>query len=161
VKVVRTSDRVVLHFPAEEFRVFREILKLHAQMPPLKQRLSKSGGLPDREASQRLLDDALAEHRAANQKRLGEWLADPARLEQTETAVRLALSAGETEWLLQILNELRIGCWLLLGSPEELGPPSDEAKAPHFLLMMLCEAFQAQLLEVPDREDPPRSSHEI
>jgi hypothetical protein len=161
VKVVRTPDRVVLHFPAEEFQVFGEILKFHAQMPAIKQRLSNSGGLPDAEASQRLLDDALAEHRAANQKRLGEWLADPVRLQRTKSAVRLALSAGEAEWLLQILNDLRIGCWLLLGSPEVLGPPSDKDKAPHFLLMMLCEAFQAQLLEVPDREEPPPSSHEI
>ena len=102
-----------------EKRLLPQILKLYPRVPPAHHVLSKSGRLPDREANQRLLDEALAEQRAENKKQLQALLADPRRFEHTETGARLSLSPAEVEWLLQVLNDIRVGSWILLGSPEK------------------------------------------
>ena len=114
--------------------------------------LSKSGRLPDREANQRLLDEALAEQRAENKKQLQALLADPRRFEHTETGARLSLSPAEVEWLLQVLNDIRVGSWVILGSPEEKPAELNAANAPHFLAMEMAGYFQMQLLEALGRE---------
>ena len=36
-----------------------------------------------------------------------------------KTGCRLSLSQADLEWLLQILNDIRVGSWVILGSPEE------------------------------------------
>jgi len=161
VRITRTDHGLDLEFQTGEVRGFQEIIKFHAQMPALKRPLTKSGKVADGEAGQRLLDDALAQHRAANRKRATGWLDDPVRLQRTETGARLALSFGEVESLLQILNDLRVGCWVALGSPDEFVPPADEGRALHFALMMMSGALEVQLLEALEEEQPPTApSHD-
>ena len=121
-------------------------------MPSAHHVLSKSGRLPDAEANQQLLDEALAEQRAENKKQLQALLADPRRFEHTETGARLSLSPAEAEWLLQVLNDIRVGSWVILGSPEEKPAELTAANAPHFLAMEMAGYFQMQLLEALERE---------
>jgi len=56
---------------------------------------------------------------------------------------------AEIEWLLQILNDVRVGSWLSLGSPdEELELSLLNAKtAPHFWTMQLAGEFEMRLLK--------------
>ena len=102
-------------------------------MPPAHQLLSKAGRLPDPEANQQLLDEALAEQRAENRRQLQALLADPRRFAHTETGARLSLSPAEVEWLLQVLNDIRVGSWVRLGSPDDKARGHDRNGRAPFL----------------------------
>ena len=121
MKLVRaTKTRLVFHLGQREKHLLLHLLKLYPCVPSAHHVLSKSGRLPDAEANQQLLDEALAEQRAENKKQLQALLADPRRFqEHTESGARLSLSPAEAEWLMQVLNDIRVGSWIILGSPDE------------------------------------------
>jgi hypothetical protein len=74
-------------------------------------------------------------------------LADPQRFKPAETGARLSLSPAEVEWVLQVLNDVRVGSWIILGSPDEKRTELNERTAPHFAAMETAGYFEAQLLE--------------
>ena len=96
-----------------------------------------------------MLEEALAEQRAENRKQIQAWLNDSNRFEESDTGFRLSLSAAQVEWLLQILNDVRVGSWVILGSPEPARELSliNEKTAPHFWAMDAAGLFQVHLLE--------------
>ncbi len=141
------ANQLVFELGKREKILLFELLKLYPRLPPAHQQLSKSSGLPDQAASQRLLEEALAEHRAENKQQLQKLLSDPARLRETAKDWRLSLSSTELEWLLQVLNDIRVGSWVLLGSPEELFKVVDERTAPHIWAMEISGSFQMAFLE--------------
>ncbi len=153
MKIERTADNYVLQFGKREMAVLLQILRLYPRIPPAHQRLSKSTRLAEQEASQRLLDEALAEQRAENKKQLESLLADPKRFRETEAGWRLTLSPGDFEWLLQILNDVRVGSWITLGSPEEKFERLNQETAPHLWAMEMSGFFQMRMLEgIEERE---------
>ena len=116
MRLVRTTKtRLFFHLGHWEAHLLLEVLNLYPCLPPAHQKLSKAGRLPESDANQRLLDEALAEQRAENRKQLQALLADPRRFQQTAAGCRLSLSRAETEWLLQVLNDIRVGSWVRLG----------------------------------------------
>ena len=143
----KTKARRVFQLDPMESRVLPQVLALYPRIPPAHQTLSKSAPPPDAEACQRLLDEALAEQRAENKRLLLDLLADPRRFKETAAGSRLSLSLPEAEWLLQILNDIRVGSWLLLGSPEQGTETLTEATAPHYGAMELAGYFQMELLQ--------------
>ncbi len=150
MKLLRTAkERLIFHLSRREKHVLCDVLKLYPRIPPAHQPLSKAARLPDQEASQRLLDEALAEQRAENKKHLLAWLADPRRFEEDQTGCRLSLSASEIEWLLQVLNDIRVGSWVRLGSPEEKleAAALNNQTAPDFWAMEMSGFFQMNILE--------------
>jgi hypothetical protein len=148
VKLVRaTKTRLVFHLGRLEESLLLRILKLYPCVPSGHHVLSKSGRVPDAEANQQLLDEALAEQRAENKKQLQALLADSRRFARTEAGGRLSLPITEVEWLLQVLNDIRVGSWVILGSPDEKPTELTAANAPHFLAMEMAGYFQRQLLE--------------
>ena len=142
-----TKSRLVFQLGLREERLLMRVLHLYPCMPPAHHQLSKAGRLPEPEANQRLLDEAQAEHRTENKKQLQTLLADPRRLAHTETGVQLSLSPAQVDWLLQVLNDVRVGSWVRLGSPEDMAVPLNETTAPHFQAMDLAGYFQSQFLE--------------
>ena len=150
MKLIRASNgKLLFHLGKREKHLLVEVLKLYPRIPSGHQPLSKSRKIPDRDANQRLLNEALAEQRAECKKHLRSFLADPHRFEEDQSGCRLSLSASEPEWLLQIFNDVRVGSWINLGSPE---PPLEikllNAKtAPDFWAMEMAGHFQMQLLE--------------
>jgi hypothetical protein len=153
MKLVKaTKSRLVFELGQREKRSLPQILKLYPCVPSAHHVFSKSGRLPDSVANQQLLDEAMAEQRAENKKRVQALLADPRRFEQTETGARLSISPAELEWLLQVLNDIRVGSWVILGSPENKPAELNAATAPHFLAMEMAGYFQMQLLEALQHE---------
>jgi hypothetical protein len=148
MKLVRaTKTKLLFQLARREEHLFREVLKLYPQVPPAHHVLSKSGRLPHQAADQRLLDEALAEQRAEHKQQVRALLADARRLAPTETGGRLSLSPAELEWVLQVLNDIRVGSWIMLGAPEDKLPELNETNAPHVWAMEMAGHFQAQLLE--------------
>ena len=153
MKLVKaTKSRLVFELGQREGRSLPQILKLYPCVPSAHHVLNKSGGLPDRVANQQLLDEALAEQRAENRRQVQVLLADPRRFERTETGARLSVSPVEVEWLMQVLNDIRVGSWVILGSPDEKPAEVTAANAPHFLAMEMAGYFQMQLLEALERD---------
>lgn len=141
------DDHLVFHLDKREKEVFVVLLRQYPVIPPAHHRLSKSAA-PVNEANQKLLDDALAEQRNENKQRVDAFLADPQRFSETDTFCRLKLAPTEIEWLLQVLNDIRVGSWILAGSPEEL-PRSEFAdwSTPEVWAMELAGFFQMSLLK--------------
>jgi hypothetical protein len=148
VKLVQaTKTRLVFQLGKREESLLLRVLKQFPCVPPAHHVLSKSGRLPDAAANQRLLEEALAEQRAENKKQLQALLANPRRLKHTEDGARLSLSYPEVEWLFQVLNDVRVGSWVILGSPDQKPAELTADNAPHFLTMEMAGYFQMQLLE--------------
>lgn len=150
------SDEQALHFHlnARERDALVQILQSYPRLPPAHHAVSKQ--LPEAQVTeyQRLLDEALAEQRAANRMHLQAWLAAPGRFQQTKAWFALTLDRADVEWLLQVLNDIRVGSWLLLGSPEfsEASPEIiDPALLPVWAGMELSAYFQMNILDALER----------
>ena len=129
---------------AKEKALLFKILRLYPVIPAAHQRLSKS---EDRPEDQKLLDAALAEQRAHNKKQLLVMMSSLFR--KGKTGWRFTVSAAQMEWLLQALNDIRVGSWLALGSPDgpvEILAALNDKTAPDFWAMEVSGHFQAVLL---------------
>jgi len=119
VNLIReTKTGFVFLLGSEEKEVFLQILDRYPRVPASHLRVSRSRELPKSEEMQRLLNEALGEQRADNRKRVQSFLAEPGRFQQATSGWLFALSSFELEWLLQILNDVRVGSWVSLGAPE-------------------------------------------
>jgi hypothetical protein len=156
VKLIRvTKSNFLFHLGKREKILLTQVLRLYPRIPPATFRLSKSGKLPDSEANQQLLDESLAEQRDQNRKTLQAFLTDPRRFTDTETGSRLSLSPSELEWLLQILNDVRVGSWIILGSPEQAMEFKllNEKTAADFWAMEMSGQFQMRFLEALEKRE--------
>ena len=153
MKLVRaTGTQFVFELGQREERSLPQILKLYPCVPSAHHVLSKSGRIPDGQGNQQLLDDALAEQRVEHKKQVQALLADSRRFEHRERGARLSISRAEVEWLMQVLNDVRVGSWVILGSPDGKPAGVTTANAPHFLAMEMAGYFQMQLLQALEGE---------
>lgn len=142
------KEHYVFELSNAEKELLTLILGLYPVIPPAHHRLSKNSDDADL-ARQQLLDESLAEQRRENKELLATFLADQKRFVKTTKSHRLSLSPPEIEWLLQILNDVRVGNWILLGSPENEMPvvSPDAPDAPRALAMELAGLFQNGFLD--------------
>ena len=149
MKLIRNAgNRLLIHIGLREKDLLTSVLRLYPCVPPAHQQLSKSGGLKDSAGSQQLLDEALAEHRAEKKKQVENLLENSQRFAKVDSGWRFTLSPGELEMLLQVLNDIRVGSWLRLGSPEGRVQKLDDETAPHLWAMEMSGLFQMWFLEV-------------
>lgn len=142
------DNRCLLELGAREKELLLALLKMYPCIPPAHQRLSKAGAGTDLQSAQRLLDDALAEQRARNKRQVQALFADPGRWVATEGGWKVSVTTSEIEWLLQVLNDVRVGSWLALGSPEQRVETLTEKNAPHLWAMEMSGSFQMALLHL-------------
>ena len=157
MKLLRSkNEEFVFRLNLIERRIFVEILNQYPLVPAAHQPLSKS--IKGRKAieDQHLLDEALAEQRAKHKRQLNQWLGEKGRFRRTKTGCTLRLRHEDAEWLLQILNDIRIGSWLLLGSPEEHMEPEEIAPELHriWAAMEVCGMFQMAVLRALEGQSP-------
>jgi ribonuclease BN (tRNA processing enzyme) len=132
----------------EEKEAFLQILQQYPRVPEAHLRVTKSANLPKADEIQRLLSEALAEQRAENRKGVQLFLSQSGRFEQIDRGWLLTLSLTELDWLLQILNDVRVGSWVGLGAPEprvEIRKMDDNA-IRNFWDMEIAGHFQSALL---------------
>jgi hypothetical protein len=156
VKLIRvTKGNFLFQLGKREKHSLLQVLRRYPRIPPATFRLSKTGKLPDAEANQRLLDESLAEQRDQNRKTLQAFLTDPHRFTDTESGSRLSVSPAELEWLLQILNDVRVGSWIILGSPEQAMEFKllNEKTAADFWAMEMSGQFQMRFLEALEKRE--------
>jgi hypothetical protein len=141
------KDHHVFHLGPREKDLLFQTIKLYPLVPASHYQLSKSKNAAQSDENQRLLDESLAEQRQQNRKQVLELLNDPQRLRETKSGFELKLAPTQMEWLLQVLNDVRVGSWLSLGEPEPGKEPELTEQNARFLLAMeLCGAFESMLL---------------
>ena len=145
MKILRDGEILKIHLGKREKHFLVELLSRFPCLPST-HRLSKTSKIP--EASQRLLDEALSEQRNEKKRQVQGFLQDSRRFEPIESGYRLSLSKTEAEWLLQVLNDIRVGSWVLMGAPEEnlRAESLNKESARHFWSMELAGYFQMEVL---------------
>jgi hypothetical protein len=158
VKLLRSDKRgFVFHIGEREKHLLMETLQLYPLVPASHHRLARNGDSPEDNERQRLLDEALAEHRRENRRQLQAMLNEPRRFVETESGVHLTLTAAQIEWLLQVLNDIRVGSWLALGEPEQgVEPEPTKHNAHGFLALEVSGLFESALLAALGVHQSPR-----
>jgi hypothetical protein len=153
VKLLQSSPEALVFNLAEgEHRSLRRILNLYPVVPAAYQPLSRAPQETRSGEEQRLLDEALAEQRNSLRQQVRTWLHTANRFRPVRTGFNFTLLRTDAGWLLQVLNDIRVGHWLLLGAPDEL-PDADEVRTLHpvlhraWLVMELSGTFQLEILQ--------------
>lgn len=145
----------VFQLTAREKKLLFETIGLYPLVPATHHRLSKTTTNPSEE-NQRLLEESLAEQRAANRRELEALLHEPARLKKVGSSFQFRLKLSEMEWLLQVFNDVRVGSWLMLGEPNEDKPPEITPENFRYAVAMeICGAFQSVMLAALGESESP------
>ena len=111
-------------------------------------KISKTDADPESGEREMLLNESLAEHRKELKKQAVDLLG-AGKFKRGENGYLLTLNLEEREILLQILNDIRVGSWHMLGEPEDLEPetpPQSEREQVFYSLMNLAGYFEAAFL---------------
>ncbi|MGH7867512.1 MAG: hypothetical protein ACREP9_07745 [Candidatus Dormibacteraceae bacterium] len=146
------EDNFVLKLGSRERVLLVGLLRLYPCVPSNFMPISKSGNLPDAASSQKLIDEALAEQRSENKRQVRRFIDDRARWHEHNGVFQASFSAAEIDWLLEILNDIRIGSWMILGSPEERLEIVNQETAPHLWAMEMAVFFQMRIIHSLDEE---------
>ena len=144
------GEKFSFQLDPQEKRLLFQTVRLYPLIPIAHHRLSKSEAEGE---DQQLLEAALTAQRAENKKRVKALFTAKTRLQANKDGWRISLNAGQIEWLLQVLNDVRVGAWLAAGSPD--GPVEtiaawNEKTAPYFWAMEVTGYFQSALLKALD-----------
>lgn len=148
MKLLRTGKQgLVFQLAEREKLLLLETLKLYPLVPATHHRLSHEAKGEAAEENQRLLEEALAEQRQENQQHIQALMNEPDRFREIKGGFELALAPAQIECLLQVLNDVRVGSWLLLGEPEPGKEPKvTKQNARYLLALELCGLFESLLL---------------
>jgi hypothetical protein len=159
--VRRASGQLIFHLSRREHELLVDLLHLYPLLPTRHHRLSRSADPDAIQADQRLLEDSMASRKAAGREQLRELLGDGRLLRRHGSGYQLMLPLDQSEWFLQVLNDVRVGSWVQLGCPDEQAQRPVEltfANARLYLTMELCGAFQYLVLQALDRDDDDSDS---
>ena len=151
MKLIRTKrEKLVFEISLPEKRLLCEVLKLYPLISATHHRLSKTARSAKHDENQRLLEESLAAQREENRKNVRAMLDKPGHFQAAASGFQLTLFGPEIEWLLQVLNDVRVGSWIALGSPDpEQGKKIvfNEKILPYFRMMELAGAFEMVFLD--------------
>lgn len=71
---------------------------------------------------------------------------DQIRESGEEGVTHLTVKIDDVEWMLQVLNETRVGAWRLLGCPEDIDEANRDEGASYGFLMEVAAFFQSALI---------------
>lgn len=100
--------------------------------------------------NQALLEEALAEQQRENRRNLEEMLNQDGRFKENDFGFTFTLCPSELEWLLQVLNDIRVGSWVQLGQPDtnaRLLPELNEESMQLAWAVEMAGLFEHSLLE--------------
>jgi hypothetical protein len=146
----KTDNKFTFEFSIEEKLLLFEVLKLYPVIDPTLQEISKSISNKDIAQSKKLLQEELSEQQKQNKEMLKFIFGDSSCFTQKDYYYKLQLSPEQMECLLQVLNDIRVGTWKNLGSPDYEGLKNLRVKRSSLVslaIMDVCEYFEYHLLE--------------
>ena len=144
------KNQFIFHLGKREKELLFELIGRYPLVPATSARHHVSTKGTGDDEPQRLLDEALATHRQESKRQVLAMLNEPKRFHPDSTGYKVALSPPQVEWLLQALNDVRVGSWIALGSPDtEKGErvPLNAKTLPHLWPMEAAGHFEASLIE--------------
>ncbi len=140
----------IFHISQREKVVLLATLKLYPLLDASYHQLSRNPKTTG-QAEQQWLEEAMEQQRQDHKKKLGQLFNNDRRFfKEGKGDLLFTLTGEQMEWMLRVLNEIRVGSWVRLGRPEmdtarQLNLTSEKAR---FLASMeLSGYFQAALLE--------------
>ena len=129
----------------------QEVLRCFPLTPLAHYRIAREADPGQRSGAQPLLEEAMAAHQQTLRQHVQDLLVSGRRFTGDGDKYLLTLQGEEIEWLLQALNDVRIGCWIQMGSPAEGRPRAmDKIQAGYYLLMETALMFEDVLLHALD-----------
>lgn len=148
--VEHSGDQFVFEFQHREYQVFQAVLEMYPVLNPDYHQITREPTDDQRLAeSQELLREAMAAQREENRKRVAAFLGEN-NWEQHGARMRVKMTGDEIEWILQVLNDIRVGSWVILGKPDhEKGemPEVTLDKMPYAGALEVCGYFQMAFLQ--------------
>ncbi len=143
------AEQFVFQLEPKEKPILLKVLGLYPLIPVSHQRLSKSNECSE---GQQLLEEAMAaQHKEKFKNLIENLLQSGALFREHEEGWRFFLkSLADLEWLLQVLNDVRVGSWLIIGSPDgptEMLAALNEKTAPYFWALQVADHFEIALLQ--------------
>ena len=149
MRVTRQQENLVFHLGRREKDLLLDLLQLYPWLPDHHHTLSKGSAIPEQDAAQHLLEESMAEQCQQNKRQLMALISDSARLKNVGAGWELSLTAPDVEWLLQVLNDIRVGSWARLGCPEEIMDMAELTPevTQNLWSMEMCGYFQMHFLK--------------
>ena len=145
----REGDRYRFGISQAERTVLFALLDRYPLIPLSHHRLCRStGNSPS--AEQALLEEAMSARRSQLKNRVRQFIADANRFRHEKNHWQVTLTREEIEWLLQVLNDVRVGNWIRIGCPdpdEGRRPPSTREGRLAVTEMEMAAHFEWLLLE--------------
>lgn len=149
MKLVSThKHQFTFSLAKNEKRMLFQLLQLYPLVPASHHQLSKTAEDPEHAENQKLLEESLGEQRRKNRRNVLAMMEEPGRFRESKTDIQFTIARGQMEWLLQVLNDIRVGAWLALGEPKDRELPEiTKSNAPYLLAMEVSGIFQSRMLE--------------
>jgi hypothetical protein len=147
--VAQSRENWQYHLERSEADILAGLLKKFPLTELIATQISTTGKGAETVERNKLLNESLAEHRKELAKLAANLLVGD-KWQRTAKGHLLTLDGAAREVLLQILNDIRVGCWRALGEPESLEIPlaaTSPKSATHRNLMDLAGYFEMNLLE--------------
>jgi hypothetical protein len=143
-----TGEQFEFELNHEEHALLFHVLQQYPLVPATHYRLSQTAEIPHAKENQRLLEESLQTHRAAHQQLVQVFLRDAGRFVAVAAGQRVMFTRTEIEWLLQVVNDVRVGSWLALGSPDAAAENRRPTKktAPHLMNMEVAGFFEMNFI---------------
>lgn len=133
------QGRTVIELGEAEWAFFQDLLHQYPLVPNDKRELTRKGEGDEFDADTDLLRTNLEDLTGSNRKRLQKWLNNPDTFSQGTDHGQLTVQALDRDWLLQILNDLRVGSWQQLGCPNTTAINELELETSNFRALWCME----------------------
>ena len=149
----RQGNSLEFELSVREGQALRFVLGRYPSLDPAYHQIARPGTGTPLQDEQQLLVEAMSETQRENRRLLESFLAR--RLHSADNpapraAWRLTLTLADADWLLEVLNDVRMGAWVRLGCPEPgraTLPKSGAQALADFSAMEVAGHLQTVLLE--------------
>jgi hypothetical protein len=146
-----------LDFTPEERQWLMLVMNFFPLVPPAYHRLTFDPQLAAQLAEHLPTRDAFYAQREQSKQDVQVLIQKLSRLKEHNNACKARLTRDELEKFLQVVNDVRVGSWIALGSPAfdlRAAPPPDEDGMRHFMFMEMAGAFELFFIAVIRGEVP-------
>lgn len=147
------GDRYQFEMSRRERVLFLALLSRYPMIPLSHHRLSRNSS-QIHSSEQSLLEEAMTARRSEFKRRIGQLIDQNDRFRPARDLLHITFTREEIEWLLQVLNDVRVGNWIHIGCPDSdecsRAPTTQEGQSA-IPAMELAAYFECQLLEAVDR----------